>query len=162
MIRRSVGLEFTSDMVHEFRPYLGGFCPRREVEVWGRDACLGTAHLCPLSDADRHEALGRWSAGPSSTSLFAALSCPAPAQRTASAVHFGPSTKHSLTTPMSFMPLFARATTTTTDKTAARVVDAEALVFHVDILLCALLALPFLLNAPRLLARFSSGDQWRG
>jgi ferric-chelate reductase len=73
---------------------------------------------------------------------------------------FNPSTKHSLTTSMPFMPLFARATTTRT--TAARVVDAEALVFHVDILLCALLALPFLLNAPRLLARFSSGDQWRG
>jgi hypothetical protein len=44
----------------------------------------------------------------------------------------------------------------------AHAVDAEALVVHVDILLCALLALPFLLNAPRLLARFSSGDQWRG
>jgi ferric-chelate reductase len=68
---------------------------------------------------------------------------------------------------MPFMPLFARATTTTTttattSRTATHAVDAEALVFHVDILLCALLALPFLLNAPRLLARFSSGDQWRG
>jgi ferric-chelate reductase len=88
-------------------------------------------------------------------------------ERAGSAIPSNPSTTHSLTTPTPFMPLFARATTaattpTTTAKMATHAVDAEALVFHVDILLCALLALPFLLNAPRLLARFSSGDQWRG